>query len=237
MLQAVRALCFDLDDTFWDVQRVLARAEGRVAEFLAQHYPRLASLDREQHRAARIELAREAPQRSHDLTWLRTEAMRRLARTAGYPDAVGEQAFAVFIEARNEVELFDDVLPALGRLRSRYVLATLSNGNADLARIGIAEHFTVRLSARDVGVAKPHRDAFAAVAHALGLAAGEVAYVGDDPHTDVAGARAAGLRTVWINRRGLPWPDAAGEPDLVVADLAELAQRVAPPPGVAAPPL
>ena len=95
MLQAVRALCFDLDDTFWDVQRVLARAEGRVAEFLAQHYPRLASLDREQHRAARIELAREAPQRSHDLTWLRTEAMRRLARTAGYPDAVGEQAFAL----------------------------------------------------------------------------------------------------------------------------------------------
>ncbi|MBK6596771.1 MAG: HAD hydrolase-like protein [Proteobacteria bacterium] len=49
-------------------------------------------------------------------------------------------------------------------------------------------------------------------------------YVGDDPHLDVAGARAAGLRTVWMNRSAAPWPDELEPADITVADCRELAR-------------
>jgi FMN hydrolase / 5-amino-6-(5-phospho-D-ribitylamino)uracil phosphatase len=223
MLHDLQVLCFDLDDTFWDVRQVLDRAEQRVGAFLAQRYPRLAErYTRADLLAARQRLAAAEPGRAHDMTWLRTETMRRLAVAEGYPDAAGAEAFDVFIVARNEVELFPDVRPALDRLSGRYRLATLSNGNADLHRIGLAPLFAVMLNAAGVGVAKPHPEAFAAVARELGCEPGRMLYVGDDPHADVLGARAAGLRTAWVNRRGTPWPDVGPQADLEVASLGQL---------------
>jgi len=228
MLDGLKVLCFDLDDTFWDIRRVLERAEQRVAHFLGERYPKLARHSRSDLLAARMALAREMPERAHDLTWLRTETLRRLAVDDGYPDHVGAEAFDVFIAARNEVELFPDVRPALERLAARYTLATFSNGNADLDRIGLAPMFSVSLNAERVGVAKPHPEAFAAVVRELDCAPAEMLYVGDDPQADVAGARGAGLRTAWINRHGAPWPGAHDPADLEITDLHHLEALLEP---------
>lgn len=230
MLQGLRAICFDLDDTLWDVRPVLQRAEDRVLGFLRERYPALA----ENHStpgfaAARMALARAEPGRAHDFTWLRTETMRRLAVEAGFSATVGDEAFEVFIAARSEVQPFDDVVPALELLRSRYVLASFSNGNADLARIPIGTHFALSLNAERVGVAKPHPESFGAVARALGMPPAEILYVGDDPRLDVRGARAAGFRTAWVNREPRAWPPEEGEPgDLEIRHLGELASALVP---------
>ena len=231
MLDGLDVLCFDLDDTFWDVRRVLERAEQQVAALFEARYPRLARLSRTELLTARQALARELPQRAHDLTWLRIETVRRLAVAEGYPDGVGREAFEVFIAERNAVELFPDVRPALDRLAGRYALATLSNGNADLARIGLAPLFAVSLNAAEVGVAKPHPEAFAAVARALGCEPRRMLYVGDDPHLDGAGARGAGLRTAWINRHGAAWPGAHPPADVEIHDLRQLVEKLAGPTG------
>jgi putative hydrolase of the HAD superfamily len=115
------------------------------------------------------------------------------------------------------------VAPALARLRRRYPLASLSNGNADLARIGLGHVFSVSLNAGQIGAAKPQRRCFEQLAQELLLPAGAIAYVGDDPQLDVAAARAAGLRTVWMNRRALEWPQSLAPADLTVADCTQLA--------------
>jgi putative hydrolase of the HAD superfamily len=115
------------------------------------------------------------------------------------------------------------VLPALARLRSRYAVATLSNGNADLRRMSFADLFTVSLNARDVGTAKPHPLGFKRLTEALGVATEEVLFVGDDPDHDVGGARNAGLRTAWMNRRNERWPVNATAPDVIVSDCEQLA--------------
>ncbi len=225
MLDQLRVLCFDLDDTLWDVGRVIDGADAAVEAFLQQHYPRIAERhDRSQLRAGRLALAEQQPQLAHDLTWLRTESMRQVAVALGYPDRAGEEAFEVFIAARNKVEFYPDVLPALEHLGQRFRLASLSNGNADLARVGIDQHFAVSFSARQLGVAKPDPRSFGAVVTALGVSPSQVAYVGDDPDIDVVGARAAGLRTVWIHRGRRDWPAALAAPDLAVADLAALTE-------------
>lgn len=223
MLHDLQVLCFDLDDTLWDVRSVLSRAEQQVEDFLVSHYPALAQrCSRAEFHAARMSLAALHPERSHDMTWLRTETMRRLAIETGYPDRVGAEAFAVFIAARNQVELYPDVRPALERLGRRFHLATFSNGNADLGRIGLAPLFGVMLNAERAGYAKPHPEAFGAVAREIGCAPARMLYVGDDPHLDVAGARGAGFLTAWINRRAAPWPGAHPAADLEIGSLDDL---------------
>lgn len=228
MSLAVRAICFDLDDTFWEVQPVLRRAEARMHEFLQADHPEFASrITPEDVLATRRELTLEVPDRAHDMTWLRTEALRRLAARHGYDPGIGDRAFEVFIAARHDVELFPEVIDALPRLGSRYRLATFSNGNACVHRIGIGHHFEVTLNAESVGCAKPQPGAFLAVAARLGITTGELLYVGDHPDNDVRGPAAAGCRTAWVNRRGLSWlPEFGPPPDLEVPNLSVLATRL-----------
>jgi len=223
----VRAIAFDLDNTLWEVEPVLLRAEARLYEWLEAHCPRItARLNLQDMRAAREELARREPHNAHDLTYLRTAALERHAREHGYDPALAHQAFEVFLAARCEVQLYPDVLAGLERLRGRFPLATLSNGNADLTRIGLAPLFAVSLNARQLGAAKPAARVFERLAQELAVAPQELLYVGDDPQLDAAAARAAGLRSAWVNRRGCSWPAALAPPDLAVRDLLELAQAL-----------
>lgn len=224
---AVRAICFDLDDTLWEIGPVLARAERILADWLACRYPRISAafLPADVQRV-RDALVAERPDQLHDLTFLRRETLNRVAAAAGFDAAsaagFAQEAFTVWHAARNEVTPYLDVVPVLGRLRARFRLATLSNGNADLERIGLANHFDVRLHAAALGCAKPDPRSYARLAEALTLAPAEILFVGDDPHADVFGPRAAGMQTVWVNRGGVVWPDALRAADVSITDLTEL---------------
>jgi putative hydrolase of the HAD superfamily len=228
VLSNVRAIAFDLDNTLWDVEPVLARAEARLHAWLRENCPRIAQrLSSEDMRRAREELARREPHHAHDLSYLRLTALAAHAREHGYDERIAHQAFEVFLTARNQLQPFADVAPALVRLRQRYLLATLSNGNADLARIGLDQAFAVSLNARQIGAAKPQRRCFERLARELGLAPQAILHVGDDPRLDVEAARAAGFVSAWMNRRALPWPQELAVPDVVVTDCAQLAALLA----------
>lgn len=227
-MQEIAAVCLDLDDTLWAVGPAIGRAERAMLDWLGEHCPRITERhDLESMRRVRASVSAEFPHMRHDLAFLRREALRRHAREAGYADAAVEPAFDAFYAARNQVELFDDVLPALGRLRARYRLMALSNGNADLAVIGLASLFEHTIGAREAGAAKPDRRIFEALLGRAGLKPRQVVYVGDDPHADVEGARAAGMPAVWIDRFGRQWPADVEPPAHRVRDLAELAELLA----------
>ena len=224
MLNDVRAVAFDLDNTLWDVEPVLARAEVRMLEWLHQHCPRIPEqVSLEDMRAAREELARSEPHNAHDVTYLRLTALERHARECGYQEDIAARAFEVFLAARCEVEILPDVRPGLARLKRQFTLASLSNGNADLGRIGLDSAFAVSLNARQIGAGKPDRRCFERLANELELAMQSIVYVGDDPWLDVEAARAAGCRSAWTNRRASPWPAGLAPADLSVRDLSELA--------------
>lgn len=126
----------------------------------------------------------------------------------------------------------------LDRLRARVRLGLCSNwswspaAHAILARGGLHERLDTLAISHDVGVRKPRAELFAAALAALGVAPAEAIHVGDDLRTDVSGAAALGLRTVWITRR-VADPEAArartpgARPDWVVRDLVELEAIVA----------
>ena len=227
-LGELRAVAFDLDNTLWDVGPVIVRAEQRLHAWLREHCPRITErISLEDMRTAREQLARTEPHNAHDFTYLRITALAAHARECGYENEVAERAFQVFFAARNELQPFADVQPALERLRKRYKLASLSNGNADLGLIGLASLFSVSLNARQIGVAKPHPRCFAHLARDLRVEARNILYVGDDPLLDVEAARAAGLRTAWMNRSHAPWPPNLERADVDVADCTQLARLLA----------
>jgi HAD superfamily hydrolase (TIGR01509 family) len=221
------AICLDLDDTLWAIAGVIERAELVMLDWLAHRYPRVTEIhDAHSMRAVRQRVAAEFPAMQHDLGFLRRQALVWHAREAGYPERLADEAFEVFYAARNQVEVFADVVPALDRLRTRFRLMTLSNGNADLRIIGLEHYFERTLAARDAGAAKPDRRIFEVMLSAAGLQAWQVLYVGDDPHADVRGARDAGLHVAWVDRFGRSWPKELAPPDLAVRDLEELADRL-----------
>lgn len=223
-MQQVKAVCLDLDDTLWPVAPAIAAAELAMFRWLARHCPRITDRhDVDSMRAMRLRVAEQFPARRHDLSFLRMESIRALAREAGYAETVATGAFEVFYAARNRVEPFADVRPALDRLRRRFRLLSLTNGNADLEVIGLAAFFEHSIGAREAGAAKPDRRIFEVMVARAGLAAREVVYVGDDPHADVEGARQAGLPAIWIDRFDRPWPELLPKPAYRVRDLEELA--------------
>lgn len=225
----LRTLSFDLDNTLWDVDPVIEAAEGKLRDWMAVECPR--ALDG--YRPARLvelreEIVAQHPDRDHDLTFLRKAVLERILVSAGYPSALAEAAFAVFFAARNEVTLFADVLPALYRLSEHFQMVALTDGNADLGRIGLDALFDHYINASIVGRPKPHAAMFQAVAAATGHSPEHILHVGDHPEKDIAGARRVGFRTVWINRQRERWPLEHAVPDAEVTDLTALAEQLVP---------
>ena len=223
MQNDIRALTFDLDDTLWDNSTVLRAAEQSLYDWLAEHYPRIGRhYSLEDMQQLRRDLLQRSPELRHDVNVLRKSSLRIAAATAGYDDSLVEPAFAVFLEARHRVTLYSDVEPSLQRLRDAvYCLGTLTNGNADVARLGLGHLFDFSLSAASTGKAKPHPRMFEEACRRAGVAPAQLAHIGDEAATDLAGAQAAGVTVIWMNRGGqLPTPAVAHHAE--VHDMAQL---------------
>jgi putative hydrolase of the HAD superfamily len=223
----IRAITFDLDDTLWPIAPVMLRAEQSLDSWLRTHCPRTAdAYPIEAMRALRDRVAEENPHLAHDFSAQRRLSLRAALLPHGYGDGHVDAAFAAFYAERNRVQCYADALPAIEYLGARFPLAAITNGNADLAAIGLATHFRFALHASAFGTAKPAADIFHAACEKLELAPDDVLHVGDDPELDVIGAKRAGLRSVWLHRGTTNWVEASAQsevhPDLIVADLGEL---------------
>lgn len=221
----VCAITLDLDDTLWPVMPALERADEDVHAYLQTHHRPVADAwPITAMRELRARIAAERLDLAHDFTTQRQLTMQHAFAVCGIDEAPIDALWEVYFSARNRVELYVDALPALRRITARWPLVSLTNGNADLGRVGIETYFRHHISARSVGSAKPARAIFDAAVTQLELAPDQVLHVGDDPALDVVGARDAGLHTAWINRERRPWPAALGEPpDLDLPDLGALA--------------
>jgi putative hydrolase of the HAD superfamily len=224
----LRAITFDLDDTLWEIGPVIRAAEARMEGYLRRHFPAMAQrLPAGEVRRRMNALAAQRPELAHHVTALRMTVLREAAHAAGDPPQAAELAFGTFIAARNAVTPFTDAAQVLRALGARFALASITNGNVDLAATGLADLFRIRVSAESAGMAKPHPAIFHLTCEALGVAPEETLHIGDDPECDVAGARAAGLRTIWFNRPGHRWPG-PGQVPIHVRQLSDLLERLLP---------
>jgi 2-haloacid dehalogenase len=126
------------------------------------------------------------------------------------------------------LEPFPDVVPALRTLKSRYQLTILSNGDPDMleaARPHLGVEFDQIISVAEAGSFKPHVATYRTAAELLGAPPDAILFVANHAF-DCVGAKAYGMRTCFVNRRKRPFGDWPFQPDLTVADFAELARRL-----------
>ena len=188
----IRAITLDLDDTLWPIAPVMSRAEECLDAWLKTHCPRAAeTYPILAMRELRDRIARENPHLAHDFTEQRKLSLQAALLPHGYDDAHVERAFTAFYEARNQIECYPDSLAALARLAEKYPLVSITNGNADLERIGMDHFFRHTITARGCGVAKPNGRIFTLACTKLNLHPREVLHVGDDPAAR-CGRRASG---------------------------------------------
>jgi putative hydrolase of the HAD superfamily len=158
------------------------------------------------------------------------EAWTRALRACGCDDAALARLAtdALRRHARDTVRLFDDARELLGWLAGAGLpLAVITNAAADSARdalraLGIEGRFDAVVVSGEVGVAKPDPALFAVATERLGVRPDDVWHVGDSLAADVAGAKAAGLGAVWLNRGGLALRPDDPPPDREIRSLREL---------------
>ena len=222
-MNEIRTITIDLDDTLWEILPVIKRAEGCLYGWLQENYPRITEMyEPTDLREVRTQVIAEFADRTHDLTFLRKTVLGRVAVAAGYSTDFIDEAFGVFDVARNDVDIFPEVIPALEALNENFVLIAVTNGNANLESIGIDHLFGDVVTATMAGAAKPARQVFDLAVQVGGASAEQTLHVGDHPLNDVEGARDAGLRTAWVNRTASIWPDEFAAPEFEVTHVGEL---------------
>lgn len=123
---------------------------------------------------------------------------------------------------------FPEVPAALAALQPHYRLAILSNGDRDMleaAKEHIGFPFDPVISVEEAGAFKPHRKTYAKAAEIVGCDPSRILFVANHPF-DCIGAKAAGMRTAFIDRRGQPFGRSPHRPDLVVASMTGLAEAL-----------
>jgi 2-haloacid dehalogenase len=124
---------------------------------------------------------------------------------------------------------FPEVPAALDRLRARYRLVVLSNGDPDMLEAAKPHHgiaFERTISVAEANSFKPHVATYTKAAEIVGVRMDEVLFVANHAF-DCIGAKAAGMRTAFIDRRRRPFGATPYQPDLLVPSMSALADAIA----------
>ncbi|MGH8465825.1 MAG: HAD family hydrolase [Pseudomonas sp.] len=222
---SIKLITFDLDDTLWDTAPVIVSAEAVLRDWLAANAPDLGAVPVEHLYAIRERLVSAEPGLRHRISALRRRVLFHALEDVGYSEnkarELANEGFEVFLHARHQVDIFPEVQPVLEILRHTYTLGVVTNGNADVRRLGLADYFKFALCAEDIGIGKPDPKPFLEALRQGQVEAQAAVHIGDHPGDDIAGAQRAGLRAVWFNPQGKAW---AGEqaPDAEIQRLSQL---------------
>jgi HAD superfamily hydrolase (TIGR01549 family) len=162
------------------------------------------------------------------------ERFERTFARLGYTDP-GERSFIAFHLTRVHMDGVRKVTfapperaDAVRRLAPHFRLGLLSNfddaqcGREVLLDTGVADLFEAVVISAEVALRKPNPLIYQRILTMMQVEPGAVLFVGDTPREDVLGPRQAAMRVAWVNKRGVALPDGIPQPDLMVADIAEL---------------
>ena len=214
----IKLITFDLDDTFWDIKRTIVNAEINSRKWIENRIERKIEWGTiDDFLKIRNELIKDNPALNYDLGLLRKKIIsyhtQKYFRNQKDLDEFIEEAFMFFLEERHKVKFFDDVITVLEKLSSKYKLGVLTNGNADIKKLGIDHMFEFSLSSMDVKSNKPDQGHFVKAKELSQISFQNTLHVGDHPVNDVYGARELGINVMWFNLNNLVW-DIDGNPPI-----------------------
>lgn len=234
MARPIEAVLFDLDDTLLDAASFL-RSIVLTCERIAERAPHLDAKHLQEANAAAFQeywpqIARAWTHGIVSGREVTTETWRRTLQACGCAD----EELVLFARethdrlAMESYRLYDDARGVLSTLQQANIrLGLVTNGAPDTQRsklqaLGIEPYFDAIVVSGELGMAKPDPRVFEAALEQLDVEAGTACHVGDNLHTDVAGANAAGLLSVWLNRYGARRKTSEPEPWAEITTLSDL---------------
>jgi putative hydrolase of the HAD superfamily len=210
-MMSIKAISFDLDDTLWPILPVINKAEEITNKWLVKNYPGVEKLLKGKELAdIRNKLLEKRRNLANNLSKLRELSLVELGIRSGYNQKESEimaaQSFKIFYSYRNQVTLYEGVERSLIKLKNKYLLGVITNGNANLKEIGIDHYFHFNFNAYEMNTSKPDLEIFQAAIKKTGFMAKEICHVGDHPVNDVQGSLNAGMHAIWFNEKGIDWP-------------------------------
>ncbi|MCI4324321.1 MAG: HAD family hydrolase [Thermoplasmata archaeon] len=215
----VRAVLFDMDDTLFD--HTFSLRTGLAAAWRTDPALRtrpFGAVVREYERLL-DDIHPDVLQGRKSHAEARAERFRRLFEWAGSPrsptelTALSHTYREAYQAARRPV---DGALPLLRSLHGRVTVGVVSNNHTAEQRekvdaIGIARFLDFLLTSEDAGAEKPNPAIFRTALARANSSPAETVMVGDSWPADIVGARALGIRSVWLNRRRMARPESAPE--------------------------
>jgi len=229
-------ITFDLDNTLWDVDPVLVRAEQAIYHWFDDRFPGFnKEFDTQTLAALRRELLQESDPLKTSLPKLRTDSYRIALEQFGLPkeeaETMSQAAFSFFDEWRQKVDLYPNAAKILWELANHYRLAVITNGTADVyhKNIGIGGSFEFVLRADQQGISKPAAGIFHKAAIQANVDVTNIIHIGDHHNDDVYGVNNVGGRSIWFNRHGARrWSkEWEGIPNAEIHALEELPNTIA----------
>ncbi len=230
-MNELRLITFDLDDTLWPVEPVMQGAEKVLGDWLAERVPEYSKRFPPRVLLQFVrDISRQRPDLDGFVSRKRLFLLQAVLTECGLSEAqceiMAQQAFEVFLAARQQVQPYPGAVAALSRLSECYALCAVSNGNADIRQTPFSPYFADAISAESCGFPKPDPRIFQLALDRFGVSAAECVHIGDHPDTDVQAAMQAGLHAIWINREQAQWPARFAEPTAVIRDFDELDQAL-----------
>ena len=202
----IRLITLDLDNTLWDIEKTMLRAEKELRVHLKSVSDKAFDIYcSETTSEIRNHLLRVQPGLRSNLTEFRKLLLGEIFFRAGnsVPDSkiLANSAFNKFFEFRNKVVFFEGAIDVITALSEKYKVYALTNGNADVKMIGIDKYLSGAVSSAEVGVSKPSREIFEATLKKAGEEATSCIHIGDDYEDDIVGASNAGIASIWLNHQ------------------------------------
>ena len=206
----IKLITFDLDDTFWDVRSVIVSAEKHSRKWVEDRIGKKINWGTfEDFMKIRNKLVQQDPTLEYDLGMLRKKTIayhteKYFKDSSEFSDFI-EDAYLFFLNHRHKVTFFENVIAVLETLSTKYKLGVLTNGNADVNKLGIGHLFDFSISSMDVKSNKPEQGHFLKAKELSKICFENTLHVGDHPVNDVAGARNLGINAVWFNVNNSKW--------------------------------
>ena len=199
-----KVLSFDLDNTIYDCETVLRKAENWFASYLCERY-KLESKFQDYMFWGDIKrnCLKNRPELVNDVTLLREvgliEAFKLFGKTLTKQEA--QDLVKVFIHERSKGDVSEKMKYFLKKLKKYYIVCSISNGKSDTSVLGIKDIFEedFRPDIKE-NAAKPASDLFFKCASFYGVSPKDILHIGDDPFTDVTGSVKAGCQSAWVYR-------------------------------------
>lgn len=229
----LRGIFFDLDDTLIGYTEAMKQALVAVSQEVGPTHPDLSPerLGSTLQSAYQARYGYGTPGFA-ELATLPLPDLRRqltddaLSRLGMFDAALAAQMRNIYAVAEQAaLRAFPEVVETLAALRPHFYLGVITNGPSAMQRekletLALASWFDIIVVDAEFGHPKPDPRIFAYAAQTAGLTEHELLFVGNSLEDDIAGARAAGWQSVWLNRSGMPQTEHT--PDYMIARFGEL---------------